>query len=128
MTTMMLVVAWRAMYPSLLARIVNQVGRPAMLDGNRLLPLTGIPIWNRARSRTLLAVWLPDPLTVATWMLKSLMTGCTSGGLLVGSRAARGGPPMPARYPRESRTIGRCGAQGQATHRAMYDASGRASD
>jgi hypothetical protein len=25
--------------------------------------------------RTVLAVWLPEPFTVATWMLKSLMTG-----------------------------------------------------
>src|SRR5580765_206245 len=70
----------RAIQPSRLARIVNQVGRPAMFDGNRFLPLTGIPIWKRARSRTLFAVWLPDPLTVATWMLKSLTTGFTNDG------------------------------------------------
>src|SRR5262245_3793009 len=64
----------RAIQPSLLARIVNQVGSPAMFDGNRFLPLTGMPIWKMARSSTLLAVWLPEPLTVATWMLKSLTT------------------------------------------------------
>ena len=52
--------------------MVNQVGSPAMFEGNRFLPLTGMPIWKMARSSTLLAVWLPEPLTVATWMLKSL--------------------------------------------------------
>ena len=46
-----------------------------MFDGNRFLPLTGMPIWKMARNSTLLAVWLPEPLTVATWMLKSLTTG-----------------------------------------------------
>src|SRR5881296_1719256 len=65
----------RATYPSRLTRMVNQVGSPAMFDGNRFLPLTGIPIWKIARRSTVLAVWLPEPLTVATWMLKSLMTG-----------------------------------------------------
>src|SRR4029079_922434 len=64
----------RAVQPSLLARMVNHVGRPAMFDGNRFLPLTGMPIWKMARSSTLLAVWLPEPLTVATWMLKSFTT------------------------------------------------------
>src|SRR5262245_6951565 len=43
-----------------------------MFEGNRFFPETGIPIWNRDRSRTRFAVWLPEPLTVATWMLKSL--------------------------------------------------------
>ena len=46
-----------------------------MFDGNRFLPDTGMPIWKIDRSRTRFAVWLPDPLTVATWMLKSLTTG-----------------------------------------------------
>ena len=45
--------------------MVNQVGSPAMFDGNRFLAETGIPIWNRDRINTLLAVWLPEPLTVA---------------------------------------------------------------
>src|SRR5881296_381388 len=48
-----------------------------MFDGNRFLPLTGMPIWKMARSNTVFAVWLPEPLTVATLMLKSLMTGFT---------------------------------------------------
>src|SRR5260221_375917 len=74
MTTRISCSARRATQPAALARMVNQVGNPAMFEGNRFLPLTGMPIWNRARRRTLLAVWLPEPLTVATWMLKSLMT------------------------------------------------------
>src|SRR5512143_935028 len=57
--------------------MVNQVGSPAMFEGNRFLPLTGMPIWNRARKSTTLAVWLPEPLTVATVMLKSLVMGST---------------------------------------------------
>src|SRR6476659_7646510 len=52
--------------------MVYQVGRPAMFDGNMFLPETGTPIWKIDRSSTRLAVWLPDPLTVATWILKSL--------------------------------------------------------
>src|SRR4051812_10498784 len=43
-----------------------------MFDGNMFLPDTGMPIWKMERRRTRLAVWLPEPLTVATWMLKSL--------------------------------------------------------
>ena len=43
-----------------------------MFDGNMFLPETGTPIWKIDRSSTRLAVWLPDPLTVATWMAKSL--------------------------------------------------------
>jgi hypothetical protein len=35
---------FRPIQPSLFARIVNQVGRPAMFDGNMFLPLTGTPI------------------------------------------------------------------------------------
>ena len=46
-----------------------------MFDGNMFFPETGMPIWKMERIRTLLAVWLPEPLTVATWMLKSLTTG-----------------------------------------------------
>ena len=65
----------RAMNPSLEARIVNQVGSPWMLEGNRFLPETGIPIWKMARMRMLFEDWLPDPLAVATWIEKSLTTG-----------------------------------------------------
>jgi len=45
--------------------MVYQVGNPAMFDGNRFFPETGMPIWKIDRSSTRLAVWLPDPLTVA---------------------------------------------------------------
>src|SRR5260370_6654739 len=61
----------RATYPFLLARMVYQVGRPAMFEGNRFLPETGTPIWKMLRSSTVLADCDPEPLTVATWMLKS---------------------------------------------------------
>ncbi len=60
------------MYPLELARMVYHVGSPAMFDGNMFLPDTGTPIWKIDRSRTRFAVWLPDPLTVATWREKSL--------------------------------------------------------
>ena len=46
--------------------MVNQVGSPWMLDGNRFLPETGTPIWKMERISTRFAVWLPLPLTVAT--------------------------------------------------------------
>src|SRR3954468_9163960 len=62
------------MKPSLLARTVYQVGSPAIFDGNMFLPDTGMPIWKSERRMTRLAVWLPDPLTVATWIVKSLTT------------------------------------------------------
>src|SRR5688572_9628731 len=72
--------------PSLFARMVYQVGSPAILDGNMFLPDTGTPIWKIERSSTRLAVWLPEPLTVATWMLKSL----TRRGVAATSPAAGG--------------------------------------
>src|SRR5271167_5205564 len=68
----------RAMYPSLLARMVYHVGRPAMFDGNKFLPETGTPIWKMVRSRIELALCDPEPLAVATWMLKSLTMGARS--------------------------------------------------
>src|SRR5579859_1910169 len=46
-----------------------------MLEGKRFLPQTGMPILNRARKSELLAVWLPEPLTVATTIEKSLIPG-----------------------------------------------------
>src|ERR1700722_14254585 len=54
--------------------MVYQVGSPAMFDGNRFLPLTGTPIPKMLFSSTLLADCEPDPFTVATLMLKSLIT------------------------------------------------------
>ena len=44
------------MYPCRLARIVNQVGRPAIFDGNMFFPETGTPIWKSERMSTLFAV------------------------------------------------------------------------
>src|SRR5215213_4359789 len=61
--------------PSLFARIVNHVGRPAMFDGNMFFPLTGTPIWKIERIRTLFEDCEPDPLTVATLIVRSLTTG-----------------------------------------------------
>ena len=62
----------RAVQPCLLTRMVNQVGSPAMLEGKRLLPVTGTPMRKMLRSRTALADCDPEPFTVATWMEKSL--------------------------------------------------------
>src|SRR5205085_7683431 len=61
----------RAIHPSLFARMVNQVGRPAMLDGNMFFPLTGTPIWKIERINTLFDDCDPDPFTVATWIVQS---------------------------------------------------------
>src|SRR5262252_3821249 len=47
-----------------------------MFDGNMFLPETGTPMRRIDRRRTRFAVWLPEPLTVATWILKSLTTFC----------------------------------------------------
>src|SRR5215207_574077 len=51
--------------------MVYQVGRPAIFEGNRFLPLTGMPILKIARIRVLFAVWLPEPFTVAATIAKS---------------------------------------------------------
>src|SRR5437868_6848060 len=56
--------------------MVYHVGRPAMIDGNMFLPETGTPLNRIDRSSTMFAVWLPDPFTVAIWMLKSFTTRC----------------------------------------------------
>src|SRR5580658_7805744 len=70
----------RATYPCLLARIVYQVGRPAMFEGKRFLPLTGIPMRKRERRRMALADCDPEPLTVAIWIERSLTwMGCGTG-------------------------------------------------
>src|SRR5579871_608188 len=58
--------------------MVYQVGNPAMFEGNRFLPETGTPIWKMLRNKTVLADCEPEPFTVATCMLKSLILrpGC----------------------------------------------------
>src|SRR5690242_21572731 len=63
------------MKPSFEARMVYQVGSPAMLDGNRFFPETGTPIWKMARSSTMFDDCDPDPFAVATWIEKSFTTG-----------------------------------------------------
>ena len=37
-----------------------------------------MPIWKMERMSTVLAVWLPEPFTVATWILKSLTSGAVA--------------------------------------------------
>src|SRR5438128_254797 len=59
--------------------MVNHVGSPAMFEGKRFLPDTGMPIWKMLRSSTMFADCEPEPLTVATWMEKSL-TALAGGG------------------------------------------------
>src|SRR5258705_6555256 len=56
-----------------------------MLEGKIFLPDTGMPILNSARSKVVLAVWLPEPFLVATRMEKSFTTGW--GSALLASRA-----------------------------------------
>src|ERR1051325_2274898 len=75
MQTMMSTSFLRAIQPSLFARMVNQMGVPAMLEGNMFFPLTGTPIWKIERIRTLFDDCDPEPLTVATWMVQSLTMG-----------------------------------------------------
>ena len=72
MQTMISTRSRRARKPSLLRRMLYQVGRPWILLGKRFLPVTGIPILYSDRISILLLVWLPEPLAVATLILKSL--------------------------------------------------------
>ena len=53
-----------ASQPCSFTRMVNHVGRPAMFDGKRFLPLTGMPIPKIACSNIRLADWLPEPFFV----------------------------------------------------------------
>src|SRR2546423_7982296 len=46
-----------------------------MFEGKTFLGATGMPIENIARVRTRLADWLPEPLTVAAWNVRSLTIG-----------------------------------------------------
>ena len=52
---------------------------PRCSTGTGSCPTPGSPIWKMERIRIRLAVWLPEPLTVATWMLKSLTARCRAG-------------------------------------------------
>src|SRR5688572_12710043 len=46
-----------------------------MLLGKRFFPKTGTTIWKIERRSVLFAVWLPEPFTVATWMLSRFTMG-----------------------------------------------------
>src|SRR6202171_3165888 len=63
----------RAMWPSGVTRSWYHVGRPSMLEGKTFFGATGMPMWKMALVKIKLAVWLPEPLTVAAWMVRSLM-------------------------------------------------------
>src|SRR5262245_34982643 len=114
-----------------------------MLLGKRFFPLTGIPMWKSARMRIRFADWLPEPLAVATWMLKSLTTACGVTEFALGgidgrvrfSREAwqpgsRGRPRTRGLSSRETgaRTCGRAadyrrcpaGSQGEAGHHVTF--------
>src|ERR1700687_6400275 len=49
-----------------------------MLEGKTCLGATGMPMRKIALVKTRLAVWLPEPLTVAAWMVRSLMICCVN--------------------------------------------------
>src|SRR5690349_16246942 len=90
------------------------VGRPSMLDGNTFFGATGMPMWNMARVRTRFAVWLPEPFTVAAWMVRSLTIGSVTGERELGIlRVCRTCPVFLTFAPRESRR-----AQGADPRRA----------
>jgi hypothetical protein len=58
------------------------VGRPWMLDGNMFFDEQGMPILKIALKRMLLEEALPDPFSVATEILKSLINGVSKIDLL----------------------------------------------
>src|SRR5882762_9977808 len=72
----------RAMWPSGVMRSWYQVGKPSMFEGKTFLGATGIPIRKIARVRTRFAVWLPEPLTVAAWMVRSLRIWSVNSSLV----------------------------------------------
>ena len=72
--------------------MVYHVGRPEMLDGNKFFALTGMPILKTARTSRPLAVWLPEPLTVATTIEKSFTISGRSAPCAVAAA-------FPARLP-----------------------------
>src|SRR5712692_4142715 len=85
-----------------------QVGSPSMLEGKMFLGATGMPIEKIARVRTRLAVWEPEPLTVAAWIVSSFRRGPDMGGESEILRSAdRSLPsctfvPMKVAVPREA--------------------------
>src|SRR3981081_3111811 len=53
-----------------------------MLEGKTFLGATGMPIWKIALVKTRFAVRVPEPVTVAAWMVRSLMICCVNLCLL----------------------------------------------
>src|SRR2546427_5157331 len=75
-----------------------------MLEGNTFFGATGIPMRKIALVRTRFAVWLPEPLTVAAWMVRSLTMGSVTSGASSGFYApARPGLDSLLSTERESR-------------------------
>src|SRR2546429_4114608 len=102
--TRMSTLSERAMWPSGVIRSWYQVGRPSMLEGNTFFGATGIPMRKIALVRTRFAVWLPEPLTVAAWMVRSLTMGSVTSGASSGFYApARPGLDSLLSTERESR-------------------------
>src|SRR5438874_13720098 len=82
------------------------VGKPEMLEGKRFFGLTGMPILKAARTSMPFAVWLPEPLTVATTIEKSFtISGRSPDGaasaLSSTSAVLMGVPPIPCSAGRE---------------------------
>src|SRR5512146_1771871 len=79
--------------------MVYHVGSPAIFDGNRFLPETGTPIWKIVRNSTVLADCEPEPFTVATCRLKSLISGFCPGRLAIscGPISVVAMSPLPSR-------------------------------
>src|SRR5450759_388689 len=71
--TRMSTLSERAIWPSGVTRSWYHVGSPSMFEGKTFFGATGMPIWKIALVKTRLAVWLPEPLTVAAWMVRSLI-------------------------------------------------------
>src|SRR5438132_7080277 len=67
---------FRLWYPRGEIRSRYQVGSPSTLEGKTFLGATGIPMAKIACVSTTLADWLPEPLTVAAWNVRSLTLGC----------------------------------------------------
>src|SRR4029077_29242 len=133
--TRMSTLSERAMCPSGVMRSWYQVGRPSMLDGKTFFGATGIPMWKMARVSTRLAVWLPEPLTVAAWMVRSLTLGSVTGegesGILRACRigalfltfAGREGRRPERAHPRRAPSRARAGHGNQA-HRGQAGRGG----
>src|SRR5690348_15606319 len=72
----------------------NQVGRPSIFEGKTFFGATGIPSRRMALVIARFDDWLPEPLTVATRMVKSLTDRCVMGRTYFPGRAASS--PSPA--------------------------------